>query len=314
MHFFDSKAIIDTATFPEWVAAMEMAMLRSVSGEYLMPKRMHLDYGSDTFLLMPCITDEYWSTKLVSFNPGNKGSGRPSIYGTVVLTNTKTGEPLAIMDGSIITAMRTAAVSAAGIRILSPPGCHTLGIIGTGVQGIFQAVFACSVREINVIRAYDQNIDNLKRFSNELKVKYPEVRVFQAADSSEVVNSSEVIISATNSQNPVFRNEKDLFTGKTFVGIGSYKPDFREFPEQLFRQVDQIFVDTMDGINESGDLITPVINNWITEDKIHMIGHLLSGNLIRSSNKTRLFKTVGSAIFDLFAAKLIYETHLKKAH
>lgn len=314
MHFFDSKAIMKSATLPEWVTEMETAMLRSVSGEYVMPKRMHLDYGSDTFLLMPCITDEYWSTKLVSFNTGNKGSGRPSIYGTVVLTNTKTGEPLAIMDGSTITAMRTAAVSAAGIKILSPPGCHSLGVIGTGVQGILQAIFACSVREIKVIRAYDQNIDNLKRFSDELKDKYPEVRVFQAEDSSEVVINSEVIISATNSQNPVFRNEKDLFTGRTFVGIGSYKPDFREFPEQLFRQVDQIFVDTLDGKNESGDLITPVINNWITEDKIHMIGHLLTGDMIPSSNKTRLFKTVGSAIFDLFAAKLIYETHLKKAH
>jgi len=314
MEFFDSKTIADIATMHEWVDAMEKAMQTSASGDYVMPKRMHLDYGKNTFLLMPCITDEYWATKLVSFCPGNKVSGRPSIYGTVVLNNTKTGEPLAIMDGTEITAMRTAAVTAAGIKNISPVNTHSLGIIGTGVQGIYQALFACSVRDINVIWAYDLNKYNLKLFSDKVNGKFPKIKIIQAADSGEVALNSEVIISATDSQHPVFQNEKELFTGKTFVGIGSYKPDCREFPEQLFRQIDQIFVDTMDGKNESGDLITPVKNNWISEENIYPIGSLLSGDIVLTANPTRLYKTVGNAIFDLFAAKLVYEKYIKSSH
>ena len=311
MKYFDSKIIENIASFSEWVDMMEKALLQSIEpGGYVMPKRMHLDYGADTFLLMPCITDEYWVTKLVSFCPGNKASGRPSIYGTVVLNDTKTGEPLAIMDGSAITAMRTAAVSAVGIRHLSPSGCHSLGIIGAGAQGIWQALFACSEREINEIWVFDQNRENLFHFAEKVKSRYPMIRINQATDSSEVAVNSDIIISATNSQYPVFPDEKELFTNKTIIGIGSYKPDCREFPEQLFLQLDHIFVDTLDGKKESGDLITPVKNNWIAENKIYPIGSLLTGEIIPTPNGTRLFKTVGFALLDLFAAKLVYEKHI----
>jgi ornithine cyclodeaminase/alanine dehydrogenase-like protein (mu-crystallin family) len=314
MKFFDSKTISDIAPHSEWVEAMEMALKLSTTRRYVMPRRMHLDYGEDTFLLMPCITDEYWATKLVSFCPENKAIGRPSIYGTVILNDTKTGEPLAIMDGGIITAMRTAAVAAAGIKHLSPTDSHALGIIGTGAQGIYQALFACSVRKIEDIWAFDRNQDNLRRFVDDFKFWYPDIRIHPAADSDQVAINSQVIITATNSQNPVFSDSKELFSGKTFVGIGSYKPDCREFPEQLFRQLDQIFVDSIDGKNESGDLITPVKSQWIDDGNIFPIGDLLSGSIVTSDNKTRFYKTVGSAIFDLFAAKLVYEKQTDENH
>ena len=311
MNYFDSQRIESISTLSEWVDMMEKALKSSIeSGRYVMPQRMHLDYGADTFLLMPCITDEYWVTKLVSFCPGNKESGRPSIYGTVVLNDTKTGEPLATMDGSAITAMRTAAVTAVGIRHLSLANSHSLGIIGTGTQGIWQALFACAVREINEIWAFDQKSENLLFFSEKIKSRYPTIKVHQAADSSEVAMNSDIIISATNSRYPVFPDEKELFTNKTFIGIGSYKPDCQEFPESLFRQVSQIFVDTLDGKKESGDLINPVKNRWIAENEIYPIGSLLAGEIIPAPNGTRLFKTVGFALLDLFAAKLVYEKYI----
>lgn len=209
--------------------------------------------------------------------------------------------------------MRTAAVTATGIKYFSPVNSHSLGIIGTGVQGIYQVLFACSVREINEIWAFDQNKNNLERFSDELKAKHPKIKINQAIDSGQVDINSDVIISAANSQIPVFKNSKELFTGKTFIGIGSYKPDCREFPEQLFRQIDQVFVDTIDGKSESGDLIIPVKSKWISGNCIFTLGSLISGNTVLSSHQTKLFKTVGSAIFDLFAAKLIYEKHMKSS-
>jgi len=310
MKIIKDQIITDSASWLEWVDAMENALVASNKGEFVLPKRMHLDYGKNTFLLMPCISDKYWATKLVSTCPDNALSGHPSIYGTVLLNDSRTGEPLAIMNGALITAMRTAAVSAAGIRKLSPPDCHSLGIIGAGKQGVYQAIFACSVRDISDIWVFDINEENTSRFINELDLKCPEVQVHKASSSTEAVKNSELIITSTTSQNPVLENSKELFTAKTFVGIGSYKPDCREFPEQLFRQIDQIFVDTLDGKGESGDLLTPVTEGWISDPNIHQLGKVFSGEIIPTSNPTRMIKTVGSAIFDFFAAKLIYEKHL----
>jgi ornithine cyclodeaminase len=306
MDFIDSSTIREIASHSEWVGAMEEALQVITTGNYIMPERMHLDRGNDTFLIMPCITDEYWVTKLVSFCPGNSEKERPSIYGTVVLNDTKTGEPLAVMDGAMITAMRTAAVSAAGIKYLSPSKSQSLGIIGTGTQGIYQAIFACSVRKITEIRAFDQDRSNLKKFTDEINLRLPDIKVRPAKDSDDVAMNSQIIITATNSGEPVFKNNKELFTGKTFVAIGSYKPDCRELPEELYRQTDQVFVDTMTAKHESGDLITPLKNKWIADEDIIPAGSLINGNYSLSQNQTRLFKTVGSAIFDLFAARLVY--------
>ncbi len=312
MIFIDSITIKESVDYPTWVDTMEEALKTYVSSGHYTPRRMHLDHGADTFLLMPSITDNYWATKLVSFCPGNRNLGKPSIYGTIILNDSKTGEPLAVMDGSMITAMRTAALSAAGIRNLAPPSATSLGIVGTGSQGIYQALFACSVLPITRITAFDSHKGNLEKFSAGVKDRYPDIDVVYARDSGEVALQSEVVITATNSATPVFEDIKELFTGRLFVGIGSYKPDCMEFPEQLFRQLDEIFVDTPDAKRESGDLFTTIGSHWIADDKVYPLGHVLTGEIQVSENPTKLFKTVGNAIFDLFAAKLIYENYRTK--
>ncbi len=311
MKIFDFASIEQTAGIDQWIGAMEVALKTCGSDSYLMPARMHLDLEQNTYLLMPCISRGYWSTKLVSFCPDNQLIDKPSIYGMVVLNNAETGEPLAIMDGRIITAMRTAAVSAAGLKVLAPSGIQTLGIVGTGFQGIYQAVFACRTRNIEQIWAYDRSIEAFKVFKATLAEKYPGIHVVKADDANQVAMQSEVIITATNTQQPVFDNRKDLFLNKTFIGVGSYKPDCREFPEELFKSADQLFIDTEDGLKESGDLIAPVKNGWIAPDNIYPISKLLNKQVPLSENNTRIYKTVGCAIFDLFAAKLIYEIYKK---
>jgi ornithine cyclodeaminase/alanine dehydrogenase-like protein (mu-crystallin family) len=307
MRFIDSETISSAATVNEWVNTMEEAILKSLTGDYLMPKRMHLDRGNDTFLLMPCITDEYWSTKLVSFCPANPSANLPSIYGTIILNSSKTGEPLAILDGTRITAFRTAAVSALGIKNLSPINAKTLGIIGTGVQGIYQAKFACSVRSIEKLTVLDNSERSVEKFIEVFSSEFPGIPVTVAGNSESLCSESEIVITATNTTEPLFPEKKELFECKTFIGIGSYKPDCREYPGALFNTIDQIFIDTIHGLKESGDLIYPVQERLIAEDKIYSLGSLISGVIPLSDKTTRFFKTVGSAIFDLYAAKLIYE-------
>jgi len=286
---------------------MEQALLVSLEDNILMPRRMHLDYDDNTFLLMPCITNEYVSTKLISYCPGNKEIGKPSINAILVLNDSKTGEPLAVMDGSIITAFRTAAVGCIGIKYLAPAEINYLGIIGTGVQGLYQAIFASTLRNINEIWIYDESENSLKGFIDKINSRFPGITIHIANGSREVCSHSQVIISATNSASPVFPDDPDLFTGKTFIGIGSYKPECMEYPKSFFKQLDQIFVDTEHAKSESGDLITPVTKNWIKENEIYPIAKLIKGEQQLSNNQTRFFKSVGMALFDQYAARLVYE-------
>ncbi len=307
MKIIDRKAVENAATVTEWTGAMEQAILKSLNEDVLMPQRSHIDKGDDSFLIMPCIDESYWSTKLVSFCPGNREKDLPSIFGTVVLNSSKTGEPLAIIEGTALTAYRTAAVSAMGIKYLSDKNTDSLGIIGTGIQGIRQAVFACSVRPIKKVSFYDKSITSMSGFENEFKKLFPDIQLIKMDNPASVCMESSIIITATNSRNPVFPEDPDLFLNKTFIGIGSYKPDYREYPDAFFKATRQIFTDTLHGIKESGDLIHPLQENLVKIENIYSLGSLISQEVSLSGNSTRFFKTVGSAIYDLYAARLIYE-------
>ena len=127
MIFIDEFQIAVAATYDKWIIAMEEALAAITDGSVKVPKRIHIDLGKDTLLLMPAIGKDYFATKLVTFFPYNSWENKPSIYGTLILNDRKTGEPLAVIDGSKLTAMRTAAVSGIGIRYLSEEKASSLG-------------------------------------------------------------------------------------------------------------------------------------------------------------------------------------------
>ena len=96
--------------------------------------------------------------------------------------------------------------------------------------------------------------------------------------------------------------------GRTLIGIGSYKPDMREFPDEIIGDLDKIFVDIMHGITETGDLVIPLKKNIISEEQIIPISDLILGN-VTCSGDTQFFKSVGMAAFDLYGARLVYENY-----
>jgi ornithine cyclodeaminase len=310
MKIIDKSTVESIATVNEWVEAMENAIRASLSGDIIMPQRSHIDNREDSFLIMPCIDAKYWSTKLVSFCPGNRDRGLKSIYGTVILNSSVTGEPLAVIEGTALTAYRTAAVTAMGIKYLSDEKTSTLGIIGTGTQGIRQAAFTCSIRSIRKVCIYDISETAARDFEKEFSKIFPQVSVSVMKETGSVCEESGIIITCTNSKKPVLPSNAELFSNRTFIGIGSYKPDCREYPDIFYSCVSQIFTDTMHGLRESGDLIYPVEKNLIKRENIISLGSLIENSELLLPGTTRFFKTVGSAVFDLYAASLIYEKSL----
>ncbi len=306
MIFIDEFQIAITASYDKWINVMQEALQAIADGSVIVPKRTHVDFGEDSLLLMSSIGEKYFATKLVSFFPSNNLIHKPSIYGTVILNDRKTGEPLAVIDGSKLTAMRTAAVAAVGIRFLSSENASSLGVIGTGVQGFHQALFACSQRNISRLYVFDNTKDHIAKFCTELGKVFPRMKIIPASDVKELCSKSEIIITATNSSSPVLPSDISFLEGKTIIAIGSYKPDMRELPDELFGLLDWVFIDTEHGLTESGDLIDPMRNKLIPADRFCTAYNLISGK-IQPRKPTRLFKTVGFAAFDLFAAILVYE-------
>jgi len=149
MILIDSDTIGNAAPVSQWMVAMEKAFVESARGKVHVPRRMHVDRGENSLILMPCFGDKYFSTKLVSVYPGNLRKNKPVIYGTVVLNDAATGKPLASLDGGKLTAMRTAAVGAIGVRYLAPENATSVGVIGSGVQARFQMA-APTIAEIKL--------------------------------------------------------------------------------------------------------------------------------------------------------------------
>jgi ornithine cyclodeaminase/alanine dehydrogenase-like protein (mu-crystallin family) len=307
MKNFDSDAIGKAAPIDKWVAAMEQAFIDTAQGVVEVPPRVHLDRGPNTLLLMPCFGSTYFSTKLVSVFPKNLEKKEPMIYGSVLLNDGQTGRPLAVMDGSKLTAMRTAAVGAVGIKYLAPQEASNLGVVGLGIQGFHQALFACQQRNIRTLRIMDNSGEVMSRFAERFKAFYPEINVVPCNSAEELCNASEIVITATGSHQPVVPDHGGWWKGKTVVGIGSYKPDMREFPDSFFADLEQVFVDTPVALEETGDLLEPLNKGLISEASIFPLWDLIQEKVILSG-ETRFFKSVGMAAFDLYAAKLIYES------
>ena len=276
------------------------------------PQRLHLDRGENTLLLMPCFGEKYFSTKLVSVFPENLKKKKPMIYGSVVLNDGETGEPLAVLDGSKLTAMRTAAVGTVGIKYLAPEGATTLGIIGLGIQGFHQALFACQQRPIRKLFILDRSKPIMDRFKERFNAFYKDVEVFPCGSAMELCNASEVIITATGAHQPVVPGKGAWWIGKTIIAIGSYKPVMREIPDEVFIDLKQVFVDTLHGLTEAGDLVEPYKKGLVLKDQIIPLSDLILGKQ-KIVGDTRFFKSVGMAAFDLYGARLVYENLSQKS-
>ncbi len=312
MLILNSEHIKNSLSILDALGAVEEAFLAQEAGEFKMPDRMHVAHRGNILLVMPTFGGEFISTKLVSVFPGNNKKNIPTIYGSVILSDGESGKPLALLEGSALTALRTGAVGGLAVVYTTPKNITKLGLVGIGMQGFHQALFAAAVRNIDRITVYDPFNKDLEDVINRLKTMLPHVHITATEDISECIRNSEVIITATTAETPVIPDDRKLLEGKHFIGIGSYKPSMREYPDSLFSLTDEVIVDTPHAAKESGDLKTPLDRHLIDPKKIITLGKLINHDYMANTGKTTFFKSVGMALFDLFAAKTVYKNALDK--
>ena len=286
--------------------AVEQAYRLVLSQNYNMPDRMHVADKQNTLLLMPCFSEKFFATKLVSVFPEAQQHGQPAVNGVMVFSDNVSGQPLAIMDGAAITAQRTGAVGGLGVKLLTSEAVRTAGVLGAGVQGLSQVRYLLFNRKIKTLYVCDLHKESAISMSRTLKKEYPNVEYVITEHSNQLVENSSVIIAATTSSKPLFESTSDVVMGKTFISIGSFRPDMKEFPDTVIENADDIFVDTMFAAKESGDIAIPLKDHVVTMDKIKEFAGLLERNTYPES-RTVFFKSVGMALFDLTVASAIYQ-------
>jgi len=211
---------------------------------------------------------------------------------TIFLVNPETGEPLAVMDGRLITEMRTAAVSAAATKLLAAPDAKVLAILGSGVQARSHLEALRFVRNFHDVRVWSRTPGHAERFAKEFGAR--------ATSAEAAVCDADVVVTATSSQLPVLKGSW-LKSGSHVNAIGACRPDWRELDDEAMTNV--VFVDSREGaVKESGDVI-------LSGAKIYAeIGEALAGSLPSRRDETTVFKSLGMAVEDVTAAMLVYRS------
>jgi len=299
--FLDEEQVRHHLRMVDLIPAMEKALIDFSAGKVTQPVRsvIKVEVAAATgFLgLMPALTPNGLGLKAVTFYPSNAERGIPTHMATIFLVDPETGTPLAIMDGRLITEMRTAAVSSAATKLLAPPDAKVLAILGSGVQARSHVEALQLVRKFEEIRVWSPTREHAQRFAKEIGAT--------AMSDDGAVRGADVIVTVTNSKTPVLKGAW-LKPGCHVNAIGACRPDWRELDDDSMRNV--VFVDSREGaLKESGDVI-------LSGAKIYAeLGEALAGKVPARANETTIFKSLGMAVEDIAAAMLVYRESISAA-
>jgi thiomorpholine-carboxylate dehydrogenase len=280
----------------EWgplIATMEEALIGFSAGRVIQPVRnmLTIEEGKRYLGIMPAVADDAMGLKLVCFYPGNAGTAVPTHTAMILLFRPETGEPLAVMDGRLITEMRTAAVSAAVTNRLAAPNSRVLALLGSGVQAKAHLEAIRQVRPIQEVRVWSQTPDNAKRFAD--------ANGATAMDAEGAVRGADIIVTATNAREPVLKGGW-LKRGAHVNTVGSPRPTWREVDDEAMANI--LIVDSREAVlKESGDVILSKAEIFAEA------GELLAKTKVPPVGATTIFKSVGIAIEDLAAAQLVFD-------
>lgn len=318
MQFIDAATIDARLSYPALVDVLERAFR---DGAIAPPRHHHpvpLGGGRPeaTWLLMPAIqasapgaatAGQYMGMKSVTVFPDNGAVGKPAIYGMYLLLSASTGETMAIMDATRLTAWRTAAASALASRYLSRPETATMLMIGAGALSTFMIRAHAAVRPIRDVMVWNRSRAGAERVAAELTGQPYTVRA--VTDLEAAVRQADLISSATISSEPLIRGAW-LKPGTHVDCVGAYKETLRETDDDLVRRA-RIYADTMAGcFGEAGDILQPLKDGVITKSAVLGDLHDLTRGAVQgraSAAEITFFKSVGASIEDLAAAIAVYE-------
>jgi ornithine cyclodeaminase/alanine dehydrogenase-like protein (mu-crystallin family) len=292
--FLDEGQVRKHLRMADLIPAMEKALADFSAGKVSQPVRqvIPVDPPGGFYGIMPALTPEGLGQKIVTFYPPNAEKGIATHMALIVLNDPQTGAPLAVMDGRLITEMRTAAVSAAATKLLAPNNSKVLAILGSGVQARSHVEALRLVTNLREIRVWSPNKSHSEEFAKEIGAL--------STSAEDAVLGADVIVTASSSKTPVLRGAW-LKPGCHVNAVGACRHDWRELNDDAMRNV--IFVDSREAaMKESGDVI-------LSGAKIYAeLGEAFAGKIDSRVSETTIFKSLGMAVEDIAAALLVYRS------
>jgi ornithine cyclodeaminase/alanine dehydrogenase-like protein (mu-crystallin family) len=284
-------------TYEALIPAIRQALIDYSAGNVVQPLRTILRAGNEEgerngwFAVMPVIAGDVMGVKTVTFFPGNAALGVPTHLAVIELLRRATGEPLAVLDGRLITEMRTAAVSAVALDALAPAAVRSLGILGSGVQARAHIQALRLVRpSLQEIRIWSRTPARAEELARETGGRAVPLEEAAAAD---------VVLSVTSSPTPVLEG-RWLAPHALVLAVGAVGADRRELDNDAMLSSCLIAESHASLERESGDVL-------LSGARIHAeIGQILAGGLPAPQGQRIVFKSVGMAIEDLVAARLVW--------
>ena len=313
------KEVESVLTMKDSIAVTEIAFTELANGKVNMPQRtvIPIQDHNGTFLAMPAYIGgelDALGLKLVTVYPNNPSKYQlPTILGTLQLCNQCTGEVIAIMDAGYLTAVRTGAVSGVATKYLARENSTTCTVFGAGAQARKQIEAIKLVRPIDKVLVIDISPEASQIFADDMS-KTLNISVMTTEDVEGAIRQSDIIVTATNSQEPLFDGSW-LQTGTHINNIGSHSVNARELDTTTV--VRSKFVADLKEANlaEAGDILIPIQEGAVTEDKIYAsLGDIVIGNKPGRENDDEItvFKSCGLAIQDISTALAVYKAAIEK--
>ena len=302
-------AEVDAALdYESLVERLRQAFRRDIT----VPLRHHHSIEGDgetaTLLLMPAWqAGRHIGIKLATVFPGNSAHGLPAVMGAYLLLDGRTGSPLALIDGPVLTARRTAAASALASSYLSRPDSERLLMVGTGTLAPHLIAAHAAVRPIHNVLVWGRTEETAAKLAKRLD--RPDFRVAATTDLEAAARGAHIISCATLSNEPLIAGDW-LQPGQHLDLVGGFRPDMRETDDTAIRRA-RVFVDTRAGAcSEAGDIVQPIESGVLDpEDIAADLFELTRGERAgrRYYDQITLFKSTGTALEDLAAAELAVE-------
>lgn len=291
--FLGEEQVRALLSYQELIPAMRQALMDFSAGRVQQPLRTitrAAAYGG-WFGVMPAIYGPVMGAKMVTFYPRNVDLGKHTHMAMIQLFRADTGEPLAMMDGRLITEMRTAAVSAVAVDHLADSQANTLAILGSGVQARSHVRALAGIRSFAEVRVWSRSQEHAHQFAGEIGAR--------VTSAEQAVSGADVVLALTSSPEPILSG-RWLSRDALVCAVGSATPERRELDDEAMRGA--VVVESREAaMREAGDIV--LAHAQVSAE----IGELLQGALLDRGDRPVIFKSVGIAIEDIAAAKLVYD-------
>jgi len=253
-------------------------------------------------LFMPARVENDLGVKIVSVFPKNIDRKLPMIHGVVILIDSENGVPIALMDATYLTALRTGAGAGAATELLARPDSKIAAIIGSGTQARTQLLAICEVRPISETRIYSRDSHRISHFVEDMQPQV-KAKLIAAASPREAITDADIVCAATTSLTPVF-DGRDLKAGAHVNGVGAYTLQMKEIDNETIHRAKNVFVDSRETtFAEAGDVMDAIQNKVVAENDLIEIGAVAAGQHTgrAADGDITFFKSCGVAVQDVAA-------------